>query len=206
MTADLLIGIPTCNRPDKVRRCLDSIRATYADDAAILVVDSGQVGLDAREVAGYGARYAKIDHVIGPSAARALITRDGTESLILFLDDDLIARPGAIALLVDFMRRNDAALVAGGHWFQNGAYTELGQFIEFGLSPEGPAAFKRFIYPSEALQANLSAVQCDIPLASMIVRRSALDRITFDPAYKFFFEMFDFGMQCTTQGNGVFAL
>lgn len=206
MSARVVIGIPTCNRPGKLLACLESVRRTYHPDAAVVVVDSGTISLPPERLAAFGARVIRIDHVIGPAAARARITRETDQELILFLDDDLIARPGALDKLIGFITDHPGVQIASGHWVQDGQPTELGQFIEFGLSDQGIAAFKRFIRPDEAVASRLQAVCCDIPLASLVIRRDATRQVNFDGRYKFFYEMFDFGMQCKTQGVGVFAV
>jgi len=170
------------------------------------VVDSGTVSLGPERLADFGARVIRIDHVIGPAAARDLITRETDHELILFLDDDLIARPGSIEKLITFLTDHPGVEIASGHWVHDGLPTELGQFIEFGLSDQGITVFKRFIHPDEAVASRMQAVCCDIPLASLVIRREATRRVTFDGRYRFFYEMFDFGLQCKTQGIGVFAV
>jgi GT2 family glycosyltransferase len=206
MAARVVIGIPTCNRPDKLRRCLESVRRTCHADVDILVVDSGTVSLGSERLAEFQARVIRVGQVIGPAAARSLITRETDHELILFLDDDLTARPGAIDTLLGFVTDHPGVQVACGHWVENGHMTELGQFIEFALCDRGITVFKRFIRPDEALVAGLRAVCCDIPLASLVIRRAATRQVSFDGRYRFFYEMFDFGMQCRFKGIGVFAV
>jgi len=206
MSERLVIGIPTCNRPDKLLSCLESVRRTYDGNAEILVVDSGTLGLPPQRFEDFNARVIRIAPIIGPAAARALITRETDHELILFLDDDLVARPGAIAALVNFITSHPGVQIASGHWLHDGHPSELGQFIEFGVSDQGITAFKRFIRPDEALASRMQAVCCDIPLASLVMRREATKRVNFDGRYKFFYEMFDFGMQCKTQGIAAFAV
>jgi GT2 family glycosyltransferase len=206
MEERLVIGIPTCNRPEKLRLCLESVRRTCPAGAEILVVDSGTVSLGPEPLADFQARVIRVDHVIGPAAARQLITRETDHELILFLDDDLTARPGAIDRLLDFITAHPGVQIASGHWVEKGRPTELGQFIEFGLSDREITAFKRFIHPDEAVASGMQAVCCDIPLASLVIRRDAIGHVNFDGRYRFFYEMFDFGMQCKTKGITAFAV
>ena len=90
----LSIVLPTHNRPDLLRRCLDHLLVGGLDDDEIVVVDSAPSDDSAeRVVAAYDVRYVRVD-LPGVSRARNAGWRAASHELVAFIDDDARAHEG----------------------------------------------------------------------------------------------------------------
>jgi glycosyltransferase involved in cell wall biosynthesis len=121
----IAVIIPTRNRPDRLRRCLEALgRAREETDFRAYVCDSSRDGLK-QEVTDICSLFDFADLVnhsrIGASAARNVGTETCTEDLVVSVDDDVYVEPTAIAELVRVYRdgtgtRVVAGTVDWGHW------------------------------------------------------------------------------------------
>jgi glycosyltransferase involved in cell wall biosynthesis len=100
----LSVVLPTRNRPDLLKRCLDSVLDGGRRGDEIIVVDSASNTDDAARVAAsYDVRYVRVD-LPGVSRARNAGWRAARNELVAFIDDDARAHPGwrdAMALALD---------------------------------------------------------------------------------------------------------
>jgi glycosyltransferase involved in cell wall biosynthesis len=106
----ITVVVPTHNRPDSLKRCLDSLAAQETDEPIeILVVDDGSD--DAGPVADAVARISRARLIRqarkGPAAARNVGVQAATGSVICFTDDDCEPEPRWVAGLARALDRGE---------------------------------------------------------------------------------------------------
>lgn len=90
------VAICTRDRPEDLRRCLDSVCAVRAAASEVLVVDNAPSdGSTARLVEAYPVRYVR-EPQPGLNWARARAVREAKGEVILFTDDDVVIDGGWI--------------------------------------------------------------------------------------------------------------
>ncbi|MBD8078940.1 glycosyltransferase family 2 protein [Cellulosimicrobium arenosum] len=167
------VVIPTYNRPEHLRTCLEHLAGQVPPADAIVVVDAS-TGSESRAVveAAEGVHYLRNDLGAGHTAgSRQIGVAATTTDVIAFVDDDAYASPGWLAaLLVPY---GDPAVSAVGGRAANG---------EPGEELEGADQVGRFL-PDGTLTGFFAAdpghdVDVDHLLgANMSVRRAALDEV-----------------------------
>ncbi len=110
------IVIPTRERLGYLEVALESIAGQVADQGGeILVVDDGGPSEEARALSErFGARYAPHRQPSGLNVARNTGVELSSGELIVFIDDDIRARPGWLAALMDGARENPGVEVFTG--------------------------------------------------------------------------------------------
>jgi GT2 family glycosyltransferase len=209
MPPQVTIGIPTCGRPAAIEACLASIREHVTVEHRVIVVDS----LLTDEATAEYARHPNVRCIgfadpIGPSAARKLISDAADTPYVLFLDDDNLMTPGSTEALLAHLESHPEVEIAAGGWNQDGSLGKraLGQYFHFGRMGERQVIYKSFVTIDAAERLELSSVRVDAVLATMMVRRRLFKDVGFDPQYDFFFELWDFFMQCLERGVHIDAL
>ncbi|HVT65990.1 MAG TPA: glycosyltransferase [Mycobacteriales bacterium] len=114
MRAPLSVVVPTRDRVDLLRRCLDALRLELSDDDEIVVVDSASrdgaaVAAAADEA---GATVVRCDRA-GASLARNAGWRAARHDLVAFVDDDVRVLPNWSAGLVNAFDDPDVEFVTG---------------------------------------------------------------------------------------------
>jgi glycosyltransferase involved in cell wall biosynthesis len=96
--------VPTRNRPEQLRRALQSVRALEAADVTfeIIVGDNGDCSETPRVAAAFGALHTRTA-ILGASAARNAALALATGDFIAFLDDDDAWLPGHIRPHLDLL-------------------------------------------------------------------------------------------------------
>jgi GT2 family glycosyltransferase len=90
------VAVCTRDRPEDLRRCLDSICASAGRETQVLVVDNAPSDEAASRVAaGYPVSYIREEQP-GLNWARARAVREARGDVILFTDDDVVVDPGWI--------------------------------------------------------------------------------------------------------------
>ncbi|WP_051221761.1 glycosyltransferase family 2 protein [Conexibacter woesei] len=101
MSAPVAVILPTAGRPEYLDAALASIvpqaRAVGGD---VLVVDDGPSDATRSAAARHGARYVAHDRSRGLNAARNTGIANTDASLLAFVDDDVVVRPGWLHALV----------------------------------------------------------------------------------------------------------
>jgi glycosyltransferase involved in cell wall biosynthesis len=96
--ADLLASVivPTRDRPERLRRCLDALERQTASGFEVVVVDDGSADGAAVADAVAGAPHARLVRSSGrgPAAARNLGAASASTALLCFTDDDCRPEPG----------------------------------------------------------------------------------------------------------------
>ena len=109
--------IPTCNRPEDLRRCLEAIHPQLPDDGSVEVI----VGDDGRHAAGRAvteetmpsARWIK-GPSRGPASNRNAGARHASGEWLIFLDDDCVPSPQYLAAYIKAIRSADGTAVLEG--------------------------------------------------------------------------------------------
>ena len=115
MGCKVTIVVPTRNRPDPLRRCLEALSAQVGVEAIeIVVVDDGSDDVAAVETALERSPQARLvkQPRSGPASARNTGVGAARGSIVCFTDDDCEPDPGWAAALADAVR-NGADIVAG---------------------------------------------------------------------------------------------
>lgn len=169
-TPHVSVVIPTCNRPDDIRRCLDCLTAVTYESWDILLIDQSDDDYTAVVVEQFKDT---LPHLIyrhieqkWTARARSLGLNTTTGDIIAYLDDDCTVLPDWLDQVASaFMRHPQAALV-------------------FGTVKSAPTIDPRFffvpIYPitkEHVIRGALAFIRPDGMGASMYVRRTAAQRI-----------------------------
>jgi rhamnosyltransferase len=105
---ELSVVIPTRNRPQLLRRCVDRLAEQTLDpsDYEIIVVDDGsdEATLELPQAASGAAVRLLRQAQLGPAAARNLGVRQAAAGVIVFLGDDILAPPGFLEVHRDWHR------------------------------------------------------------------------------------------------------
>ena len=113
------IIIPTYNRPEQLKACLEAISGlNYPHDRfEVIVVDDGSsTSLEALVASSRNRLDIKLitQKNAGPASARNLGAMNAKGEYLAFIDDDCIASPNWLKALADTLTENPARLV-GGH-------------------------------------------------------------------------------------------
>lgn len=109
------VVIPSYNRPDRLRSCLEALTRLDGPAPEIIVVDDGSETPLAPVCAEFGERVTCIRQCnAGPAAARNAGARAAEAPFVAFTDDDCRARPGWLTALRAAQNGDPKALV-GGH-------------------------------------------------------------------------------------------
>lgn len=115
LVSSVSVVVPTRDRPERLARCLASVRAALRDGDELVVVDSASVGRDevARVATTYADRLLRVERP-GVDRARNAGWRAARHPLVLFTDDDVVVDPGwAEAFAAALERHGDAAFITG---------------------------------------------------------------------------------------------
>jgi len=131
------VGIPTKNRADKLRKCLNALRNQTFKDFNVIVVD-GSEGEETREVCSQFSNFMEIIYIKslkrGLSKARKLIAENCQSEILLFIDDDVYLYEDCISKLLD----NYVNLKNKGNYIISGQVEYFGNLTApIKLTPQG---------------------------------------------------------------------
>ena len=101
--------------------------------------------------------------------------------------------------------QDDVDILIASQRARDGRWRDLAQHIEFGRLDGRTTVHKTFTWPQDCKRLGLDMIASDVPASQAIMRTSVFQRVNFDPQYDFFFELYDFGMQCLREGIRMFA-
>ena len=160
------VVIPTCDRPESLRRCLGALSRQDLSDLDLVVVDDG-AGTGAPVTTPSQAQLVRTSGA-GPAAARNAGARVARGEVICFIDDDCEPDPGWARSLA-------------------GAATGAGAAAGLTLAADGSNSFVR---ASQALTNELqrTSLMPDgrlgfAPTCNLAVRRQTLDALPFDESF-----------------------
>src|SRR5262245_245410 len=118
MPPRISIVVPTCNRPNELKRCLTALAAQDLPpaDFEVLVVDDGS--RESAEVVTAQVRSCTTVRLLrqenaGPAIARNLGAQHARGEFLAFTDDDCEPAPNWLRALLERLRANPRALVGG---------------------------------------------------------------------------------------------
>lgn len=109
---EISVVIPTADRPDLVKRAVDSVEAQSLVAREILVVDNGKTVLAPGDLTPT-CRIIRTTPGIGPSAARNRGAEAAESPFVAFLDDDDIWEAEFLAHCTQVLRARQARVVVG---------------------------------------------------------------------------------------------
>lgn len=105
------VVVPTCDRPDLVRRAIESVAAD--ESVNVVVVDNGYEAVEGA-VAGLNCvKYLRTKPRIGPGRARNVGAAEGNSPYIAFLDDDDVWDADYLKHSVALLEEQNADVVVG---------------------------------------------------------------------------------------------
>jgi glycosyltransferase involved in cell wall biosynthesis len=158
------VVLPTRDRPEKLRRCLESVFAALREGDEVIVVDSASVDPEVARVAtAAGAVVVRCDRPGVDRARNAGWRRTGHDA-VLFVDDDVVVDAGWADALVAALASDPPA----------GFVTGRIDALPGGHSMERPVAIKD---DDEAARLDASSTGTLGHSASLAVRRAALEDV-----------------------------
>lgn len=201
-------AIPTCGRPDKLRKCIEACLADGVIDH-VLIWNSAPTGKD--EVRAIVAEFPIVSvieagRITGCSESYFELANRIETEFVFFSDDDCYADPGAISELVRLINLHADVDVLSGTIYIGGKYFDVGYRLNFGFSSNGiKTVHKSFHHFGDLERLGIDMAQSDIPGPQAIMRTAIFSRVNWDPRYSWFFDRYDFGMQCVREGVRVFS-
>ncbi|MEM7228766.1 MAG: glycosyltransferase [Planctomycetota bacterium] len=114
------VVVPTCNRPDLIRRCLDALAVQTYSAMEVIVVDDGSDDDTPDVLQAFGEahpdlnyRWLRNETNLGANPSRNRGIDDANGSFIAFLDSDCIAEPDWLERLMAAFTSEDIAAVTG---------------------------------------------------------------------------------------------
>lgn len=131
------VGIPTKNRADKLRKCLEALENQTFKDFNVIIVDSSK-GDEPKEVCSQFSNNLDIIYIkslkLGLSRARRLIAENCQSEILLFIDDDVYLYEDCISKLLD----NYVSLKNKGNYIISGQVEYFGNLTApIKLTPQG---------------------------------------------------------------------
>jgi len=196
--SELTIGIPTCTREESVSMCINSILKNVSIPFKLIVVDNTKAfnhpKKNLSEIFDI-YKYIEIEKPIGPSASRKIIAENTSTEFLLFLDDDNLVRKNTVEIMMHHLMNNPYVSIVSGAWYEKSKY-KFGQNFNFGTLNGKKIVFKTFVSYYKVKEMGLSSVRFDSVFASMLCRTKIFKKVMFDEQYRWFYELFDFFMQC----------
>jgi len=165
------VVVPTRDRPQALRRCMEALSAqTVFDRLEVVVVDDGSLAAD--EVAAVVARHARARLIrrsgAGPAAARNAGARAAHGSFLCFTDDD--CAPGAdwVERLVLALQHGADAAAGTTMLTRTGALAEASDLVLYAPAAVPPPDGSDFLF---AASNNIACT------------RTAFDSVPFDESY-----------------------
>lgn len=196
-------AIPTAGRIGKLRKCVESILADGAIDH-VLIWNSAPACVDevrtlAEEIPVVSVIEA--EYLTGCSEAYFELANRVETEFVFFSDDDTYADPGAISELVRLIGlHTEVDVLFGAIRNRDGKWLDVSQRLNFGFLDGIKTVHKSFHHPEDLERLGIDMIVSDIPGPKAIMRTSIFQRVNFDPGYNWFFDRYDFGMQCAREG------
>jgi GT2 family glycosyltransferase len=200
------IVIPVFNHASVTRQCLNALLADPPRDVdcEIVVVDDASTDITPELLASYGSRIRSIRHQ--QNRGFATTCNDGAAAasgdLLLFLNNDILPRPGWLDALVRYARAHPAAAAIGSKLlYPDGTIQHAG--VTICRSDRYPRHLYRG-FPGEHPAVNRSRPLQIVTAASLLVRRAAFRQAGgFDTAFINGFEDVDFCLRLGELGHEV---
>jgi len=202
MAVELTIGIPTANRPEKLRACLDSIKEHVDFAFKLIIVDSSSEDL----------RYKPDDwlenteiivptEMLSPSHARKIIAEKCDTPMLLYLDDDMTVSEGALQELIDYLKCHKDVDIVGAAVNEYGYWRDIGLFLMIGEVDGSRVVVKKPVRKEWMDKRGLESLRVDlITQPPFLMRTGIFKKVNFDENYLWASEIYDFFFQCLHHG------
>lgn len=108
--------VPVYNGQQYLPSCLQALVSGQDVDCEIIVVDDCSTDETRRVVQEFGATYLKTAERSGPAAARNLGVQHARAGVVVFVDADVVLKPGSLRLIADDFRKDpELAAVFGSY-------------------------------------------------------------------------------------------
>ncbi|MBP7145981.1 MAG: glycosyltransferase family 2 protein [Acidobacteria bacterium] len=105
-TCRVSVIVPACNASSYLDRCLGALLAGQGDGYEIIVVDDCSVDATPAIAERLGVEVIRLNSNSGPSRARNTGARRARGEYLLFVDSDVVVRPGTIPHIREFLDAN----------------------------------------------------------------------------------------------------
>jgi len=191
--------IPTNGRPESLKSCLEAIWNNIHPNIGVIVLDSTISSARSEVIEAYELIYSSMPNVrvirpgrvIPPGHARKILAEECQSEFFLFMDDDHEIQPGAFSCLA---RASEEFDIVSGRWIEDGGERPLCFHYHFSASEISKVVVKQALRYQSKLDGLI--IPADDVLATMLCKRSVFERVNFDKEYHFFYELFDFFMDC----------
>ncbi len=172
LNVDLSVIIPTYNRKDMLKECLDSLfNQTYPEDKyEIIVVDDGSTDGTEDLVKNLQKSYSNLVYLKqqnqGPAAARNLGAQHAKADIFVFTDSDCVMPPDFLNNVVSCFKRNPEISACVGYEvsvFKNKPFEGLSEYfkLQYKKKKREEKVFYTFT-PIALLNSNRCAIKKDI--------------------------------------------
>ena len=194
---ELTIGIPTANRPEKIKTCLDSIIKYLSIPYKVIIVDSSESEMRLDNNFVDRMQIIHPDAMVSPSHARKIISDNVNTEFLLYLDDDMTITEGSVEKLLKFLKSNNDVDIVGGSVIEYGYWRDIGLSFIFGEC-YGEKIIEKKAITKEILESRgFSSFKVDfITQPPFLMRSKIFEKVTFDPNYKWAKEIYDFFYAC----------
>ena len=112
----LTVVVPVYNGQRYLPICLKALLSGQGVDCEIVVVDDCSIDETRRIVQEFGVTYLKTAERSGPAAARNLGVQHARGGVVVFVDADVVLKPGSLRLIADDFRKDpELAAVFGSY-------------------------------------------------------------------------------------------
>ena len=208
---NLVVCIPTSNRPQKIHDCVKSLLIGSVLPAKIVILDSScekifsevekLIATLNQDVGGIIDLWHLKDS-ISPSAARYKLAQGSTSEFLLYMDDDMVVEHRSLEVMMDVMCRNINIDILGCGVFEYGIWRDIGFKFDIGVRGNSKKFVSKRAIRKEWMDLySINLLRVDlVTQPPFLIRRKVFDTINFDTNYKWAYEIFDFFFGCFVEG------
>ena len=200
MVSDLTIAVTTVNRPEALRKCLSSIFNNVSIKYELLVYDNSPTEIN-KPILDKIQDKPNVRVIHDPelkclNECRNNIVDNVETQYLLFVSDDITIPKKQVERMYQFITENTDIDIVSPMWCVQNRLKECGQYIHFGKYNGKRYVWKSFIHYLDVVKMGLNAIKVDIGLGTIMHNVSIYRKVRWDERYNWFYDEFDFGMQC----------
>lgn len=213
---NLVVCIPTANRPQMIHDCLKSILVGSALPGKIIVLDSSakKIFKEIENIVSILKQntICKVDlqhsdKSLSPSEARHKLAKASNSEFIMYLDDDMAVKYESVEVMYETASQSANIDILGCGVYEYGVWRDIGFNFDVGVyRDQMKFVSKRAIRKEWMDLHSINLLQVDlITQPPFLVRRSVFKKVDFDVNYKWSYEIFDFFFNCFKKGITCFV-
>jgi len=194
MSIDVSIVVPTCNRMEKLKNCLESIaNQDFPNERVEIIVVDDRADKDVEKMLNYfKGRYQNLQYIAqdrkGPAAARNLGAKIARGKVVGFIDDDCVLEGSWLRAMADAHEKNPEIAAVGGDTITS--------------TDRSPALVSQFLSTgSIEIEVNSHRDVIFFPTCNVAIKKSILDSYRFNEDFplpggedlEFFWRLFKAG-------------